>query len=65
MASQAAPVVKNLPARGDVRYADSISELGRFSGGRHDNPLQFSCLVNLMDRGDWWGGTELDTTEAS
>ena len=40
MASQAAPVVKNPPAReGDVRYADSISGLGRLPGGRHDNPL--------------------------
>ena len=66
MASQAAPVIKNPPAReGDIRYAGSISGLGRFPGGRHDNPFQFSCLVNLMDREDWQGGTELNTTEAS
>ena len=26
--------------------ASSISELGRFSGGGHGNPLQYSCLEN-------------------
>ena len=34
------------------------------------NPLHYSCLENLMDRGAWqgyspWGHKELDTTEAS
>ena len=28
--------------------------LGRSPGGQHDNPLQYSCLENLMDRGAWW-----------
>jgi len=23
-------------------------------GGEHGNPLQYSCLENLMDRGAWW-----------
>ena len=23
-------------------------------GGGNDNPLQYSCLENLMDRGAWW-----------
>ena len=23
-------------------------------GGGHDNPLQYSCLENPMDRGAWW-----------
>ena len=23
-------------------------------GGGHGNPLQYSCLENLMDRGAWW-----------
>ena len=27
---------------------------GRFPRGRHGNPLQYSCLENLMDRGAWW-----------
>ena len=26
---------------------------GRFSGEGNDNPLQHSCLENLMDRGAW------------
>ena len=28
-----------------------ISGLGRCPGGGHDNPLQYSCLENPMDRG--------------
>ena len=28
--------------------------LGRSPGGRHGNPLQYSCLENPMDRGVWW-----------
>ena len=27
---------------------------GRSPGGGHGNPLQYSCLENPMDRGDWW-----------
>ena len=27
---------------------------GRSPGGRHSNPLQYSCLENLVDRGAWW-----------
>ena len=27
---------------------------GRSPGGRHGNPLQYSCLENPMDRGAWW-----------
>ena len=48
------PVVKNLPAdAGDLRYTGSIPGLGRFPGGGHGNPLQYSCLKNHMDRGTW------------
>ena len=32
----------------------SIPELGRSPGGRHGNPLQYSCLENPMDTGAWW-----------
>ena len=32
----------------------SILELGRFLGGGHGNPLQYSCLENPIDRGAWW-----------
>ena len=31
----------------------SIPGLGRSSGEGNCNPLQYSCLENLMDRGDW------------
>ena len=31
----------------------SIPGLGRSPGGRHSNPLQYSCLENPMDRGAW------------
>ena len=41
----------------------------RSPGGGHDNPLQYSCLENPMDRGAWWATvhsvTQSDTTEAS
>ena len=30
-----------------------IPELGRVPGGGHGNPLQYSCLENLIDRGAW------------
>ena len=27
---------------------------GRSPGEGHDNPLQYSCLENPMDKGAWW-----------
>ena len=27
---------------------------GRSPGGGNGNPLQYSCLGNLVDRGAWW-----------
>ena len=55
MASQVALVVKNLLANaGDERDAGSIPGSGRSPGGRHGNPIQYSCLENPMDRGAWW-----------
>ena len=33
---------------------DSIPGLGRSPGEGNDNPLQYSCLENPMDRGAWW-----------
>ena len=32
----------------------SIPGLGRSPGEGNNNPLQYSCLGNPMDRGDWW-----------
>ena len=53
-ASQMVLVLKNLSANaGDIRDVSLIPGLGRSPGGGHSNPLQFSCLENLMDRGDW------------
>ena len=42
--------------------------VGRSPGGGNGNPLQYSCLENLMDRGDWQATVhgvtkESDTTE--
>ena len=60
-------VVKNLPVNaGDTGL---IPGSGRSPGGRHGNPLQYSCLENPMDRSlvgySPWGCTESDTTEAT
>ena len=45
-------VVKNLLANaGDIRDMGSVSGLGRSPGGELSNPLQYSCLKNLMGRG--------------
>ena len=50
--SLVAQLVKNSPAKwGDL---DSIPGLGRSPGKGNGNPLQYSCLGNLMDRGAWW-----------
>ena len=47
MASQVALVVKNLTDNGGT-----IRDWGwRSFGGRHGDPLQYSCLKNPMDRG--------------
>ena len=32
----------------------SIPGLGRSPGEGNGNPVQYSCLVNSMDRGAWW-----------
>ena len=58
-------VVKNPPANaGD---AGSIPRSGRPPEEVNDNPLQYFCLGNPMDRGAWWAtdhgfAKELDTT---
>ena len=42
-------VVKNLPA--NAEDPGSIPGSGRSPGRGNDNPLQYSCLENPMDRG--------------
>ena len=45
-------MIKNPPANaGDLRDISSVPGLGRSPGEGHDNPLQYSCLENPMDRG--------------
>ena len=47
-------VVKNPSAiAGDARDTGLIPGSGRSSGGGNDNPLQYSCLEDPMDRGAW------------
>ena len=60
-----AQMVKNLPTmRGD---RGSIPRLRRSPGEGNGNPLQYSCLVNSMDRGTWratvHGAAKSQTTE--
>ena len=56
---------KNPPANaGDAGNQGSTPGLGRFPGGVHGNPLQYSCLENPMDRGAWQT-LSADTTEAT
>ena len=53
-ASQVELVVKNPPANaGGVSDAGSIPESVRSLRGGRGNPLQYSCLENSKDRGDW------------
>ena len=55
-------VVKNLPSNaGDV---GSIPGLGRSSGERSGNSLQYSCLGNPMDSGAWWATVYRVTKES-
>ena len=47
-------MINNLPANArDSRDLGSIPDLERSPGGRKGNPLQYSDLENLMDRGSW------------
>ena len=63
-------MVKNLPANArDVGDAGSIPGLGRSPGVGNGNLLQYSCLENSIDRGNWqgtyspWDLKESDMTE--
>ena len=48
-------VIKNLPPNGgDPRDVSSVPGLGRSLGGGNGNPLQYSCLENPTNGGDWW-----------
>jgi len=38
----------------DARDLGLIPGFERFPGEGNGNPLQYSCLGNPIDRGDWW-----------
>ena len=47
-------VLKNLAVNaGDIRDHGSTPGWGRPPGGGQDNPLQYFCLENPMDRAAW------------
>ena len=50
-APQVAPWQRTQSSAGDVGL---IPGLGRSPGKGNDNPFQYSCLKNPMDRGAWW-----------
>ena len=53
-ASRLKPLVKNPSANArDVSDANLICGSRRSPGKRHDHPLQYSCLENLVDRRAW------------
>ena len=61
-------MVKNPPVNaGDTRHEGLITELGRFPGAGHGNPIQYSCLENSIDRESWQHAVheiaDSDTTE--
>ena len=48
-------VVKNLlVSAGDAADMGLIPGSGRSPGGGNGNLFQYSCLVNLIERGAWW-----------
>ena len=70
MSLRGGSVVKNLSANArDAGDTGSTPGLGRFPGGGNGNPLQYSCLEDLMDREaictgySTCGCKELDMTE--
>ena len=48
-------VVQSLPTNaGDTGDAGLVAGSGGAPGEGNGNPLQFSCLENSTERGDWW-----------
>ena len=48
-------MIKNIPTNaGDIIDTGLISGSGKSCAVGNDNPLQYSCLENPMDRGAWW-----------
>ena len=48
-------MVKNQPANaGDTGDSGSVPGLGGSPEKGNDNPLQYPCLKNAMNKGAWW-----------
>ena len=48
-------MVKNSPTSvGEAKDVGLIPESEKYLGVGNDNPLQYSCLENYMDRGALW-----------
>ena len=43
---------------------DSIPGWGRYPGEGNGYPVQYSCLGNFMDKGDWWWATVHGVTKS-
>ena len=39
---------------GEARDTGAVPVLGGSPGGGNDNPLQYACLENSMNRSAWW-----------
>ena len=46
---------------GGARDLGSIPGSGKSLGEKNGNQLQYSCLENSMDRGDWWASVHVVT----
>ena len=44
---------------GDISNAGLILGWGGSPGAGHGNPLQYSCLENPIDRGNWWATVKM------
>ena len=47
-------VAQTIEPASSVGDPGSIPGSGKFPGEGNGSPLQYSCLENSMDRGDWW-----------
>ena len=62
------PLCQGTPENQPARDGDSgsVPGMGGSPGEGNDSTLQYSCLENPTDRGDWWaaaqGVADLDTT---
>ena len=43
-----------LSSKESAGKAGDAEDSGSSPGGAHENPLQYSCLENPVDRGAWW-----------